>query len=37
MKITVKAVKGGLDVIDKERGDNAVIAVAGIAVRLELP
>ena len=35
--VTVKAVKGGLDVIDKERGDNAVIAVAGIAVRLELP
>ncbi|MEA2739167.1 MAG: hypothetical protein QOH05_2474 [Acetobacteraceae bacterium] len=35
--ITVKAVKGGLDVIDRERGDNAVIAVAGVAVRLELP
>ena len=35
--VTVKAVKGGLDVIDKERGDNAVIAAAAIAVRLELP
>ncbi|HEY0183967.1 MAG TPA: Lin0512 family protein [Rhodopila sp.] len=35
--VTVKAVKGGLDVIDTERGDNAVIAAAAIAVRLELP
>ncbi len=35
--VTVKAVKGGLDVIDHERGDNAVIAAAAIAVRLELP
>ena len=35
--VTVKAVKGGLDVIDPERGDNAVIAAAAIAVRLELP
>ena len=35
--VTVKAVKGGLDVIDRERGDNAVIASAAIAVRLELP
>jgi uncharacterized protein (TIGR02058 family) len=35
--VTVRAVKGGLDVIDKERGDNAVIASAAIAVRLELP
>jgi uncharacterized protein (TIGR02058 family) len=34
--VTVKAVKGGLDVIDSERGDNAVIANAAIAVRLEL-
>jgi uncharacterized protein (TIGR02058 family) len=34
--VTVRAVKGGLDVIDKERGDNAVIASAAIAVRLEL-
>jgi hypothetical protein len=34
--VTVKAVKGGLDVIDNERGDNAVIANAAIAVRLEL-
>jgi uncharacterized protein (TIGR02058 family) len=35
--VTVKAVKGGLDAIDAERGDNAVIAAAAIAVRLELP
>jgi uncharacterized protein (TIGR02058 family) len=35
--VTVRAVKGGLDVIDPERGDNAVIAAAGIVVRLELP
>ena len=31
--VTVKAVLGGLDVIDRERGDNAVIAAAAIAVR----
>ncbi len=35
--VTVKAVKGGLDLIDRERGDNAVIAAAAVAVRLELP
>jgi uncharacterized protein (TIGR02058 family) len=35
--VTVNAVKGGLDVIDRERGDNAVIAAAAVAVRLELP
>jgi uncharacterized protein (TIGR02058 family) len=35
--VTVKAVKGGLDVIDAERGDNAVIAAAAVAVRLDLP
>src|SRR5580658_5566904 len=35
--VTVKAVTGGLDVIDRERGDNAVIAAAAIAVRLDLP
>jgi len=35
--VTAKAVKGGLDVIDKERGDNAIIANAAVAVRLELP
>ena len=34
--VTVTAVMGGLDVIDQERGDNAVIAAAAIAVRLEL-
>lgn len=35
--VTVKATKGGLDVIEAERGDNAVIAAAAIAVSLELP
>lgn len=35
--VTVNAVKGGLDVIDRERGDNAVIATVAVAVRLELP
>jgi uncharacterized protein (TIGR02058 family) len=35
--VTVNAVKGGLDVIDPQRGDNAVIAAAAVAVRLELP
>ncbi len=35
--VTVKAVQGGLDVIDVERGDNAVIAAAAVAVRLDLP
>ena len=35
--VTVKAVKGGLDVPDDERNDIAVIASAAVAVRLELP
>jgi uncharacterized protein (TIGR02058 family) len=35
--VTVKAVKGGLDVPDDERNDTAVIASAAVAVRLELP
>lgn len=35
--VTAKAIKGGLDVVDKERGDNAVIANAAVAVRLDLP
>ena len=35
--VTVNARKGGLDVIDAERGDNAVIAVAVVAVQLDLP
>jgi uncharacterized protein (TIGR02058 family) len=35
--VAVKAVKGGLDVIDRERGDNAVIATVAVSVRLELP
>jgi uncharacterized protein (TIGR02058 family) len=35
--VTVRAVKGGLDVPDDERNDVAVIASAGIEVRLDLP
>jgi uncharacterized protein (TIGR02058 family) len=35
--VTVKAVKGGLDVPDPEGNDIAVIASAAVAVRLELP
>jgi uncharacterized protein (TIGR02058 family) len=35
--VTVNARKGGLDVIDPEHGDNAVIAVAAVAVQLDLP
>jgi uncharacterized protein (TIGR02058 family) len=34
--ITVKAVKGGLDVPDPENNDPAVIASAAIAVRIEV-
>ena len=33
--VTVKAVKGGLDVVDPEANDRAVIASAAIAVRIE--
>jgi uncharacterized protein (TIGR02058 family) len=35
-QVSVRVVKGGLDVIDAERHDPAVIATAAIAVRLEL-
>ena len=35
--VTVKAVKGGLDVPDPGGNDIAVIASAAVAVRLELP
>ncbi|HYZ41080.1 MAG TPA: Lin0512 family protein [Stellaceae bacterium] len=35
--VTVKVVKGGLDVPDDEGGDVAVIASAAVAVRLDLP
>ena len=35
-QVTVKVVKGGLDVPDEERNDPAVIATAAIAVRLPL-
>jgi uncharacterized protein (TIGR02058 family) len=36
-KVTVKAVKGGLDVPDPENNDPAVIASAAIAVRIDIP
>jgi len=36
-QVTVKVVKGGLDVPDDDRDDIAVIASAAIAVRFELP
>ncbi|HRX37097.1 MAG TPA: Lin0512 family protein [Aestuariivirga sp.] len=35
-QVTVKAVKGGLDVPDEERGGAAVIATATVAVRYDL-
>ena len=35
--VTVKVVKGGLDVADEEAGDIAVIASAAIAVRIDVP
>ena len=35
--ITVKAVKGGLDIADPDNNDPAVIASAAIAVRIEAP
>ena len=35
-QVTVKVVKGGLDVPDDERGGAAVIATATVAVRLDL-
>ncbi len=36
-RVTVKAVKGGLDVPDPENNDPAVIASAAIAVRIDVP
>ena len=36
-QVSVKVVKGGLDVPDEEAGDSAVIASAAVEVRLELP
>ena len=36
-QVSVKAVRGGLDVPDEEAGDIAVIASAAVEVRLELP
>jgi uncharacterized protein (TIGR02058 family) len=35
--VTVRVVKGGLDVADPDNNDPAVIASAAVAVRLELP
>jgi hypothetical protein len=35
-QVKVNVVKGGLDVIDEERGGASVIATAAIAVRLDL-
>ena len=34
--VTAKAVKGGLDVVDPENNDTAVIASAAVAVRIEV-
>lgn len=36
-RVTVTAVKGGLDVPDEALGDVAVIATAAVLVRLDLP
>src|SRR3954453_19468613 len=36
-EISVRVVKGGLDVPDEEAGDIAVIASAAVAVKLDLP
>lgn len=36
-KVTVRVVKGGLDVPDDSSGDVAVIASAAVTVRLDLP
>jgi len=36
-KVSVKAVKGGLDVPDPENGDPAVIATVAIQVRIDPP
>ena len=36
-QVTVKVLKGGLDVPDDESGDIAVIASAAVAVRIDLP
>ena len=34
--VTVRVVKGGLDIVDPENNDSAVIASAAIAVRIEV-
>ena len=36
-QVTVKAVKGGVDVPDKNSGDFAIIANAAVVVKLDLP
>ncbi|WP_421693683.1 Lin0512 family protein [Aestuariivirga sp.] len=35
-EVTVKVVKGGLDILDDERGGASVVAMATVAVRLDL-
>ena len=35
-QVTVNVVKGGLDVPDEERGGASIIAMAGVAVRLDM-
>src|SRR5689334_7091913 len=36
-QVSVKVVRGGLDVRDEESGDIAIIASAAVAVRMDLP
>ena len=36
-QVTVKAVKGGVDVPDENSGDFAIIANAAVVVKLDLP
>lgn len=36
-EVTVRVVKGGLDVVDEETGDVTVIASAAVAVRADVP
>lgn len=36
-QVTVRVVKGGLDIAGEESGDVAVIASAAVAVRMDLP
>ncbi|MBV8777324.1 MAG: Lin0512 family protein, partial [Alphaproteobacteria bacterium] len=36
-EVSVRVVKGGLDIPDEEGRDTAVVASAAVAVRMELP